>query len=240
LNGEYFHVRQGDVRGDSLILRDEEFSHCIRVLRKKPGDHIWVSDGDDTMFEVMITKVRKDSVEGTILGTTMRHGEPKVDITLALSLLKNPSRVEVVVEKATELGVRSIIPLHCERTIPRHERHERLEKIALAAMKQCGRSHLPSIYALTDFRALVEHAGEYSLRLLPHEKTEQSHFLGSVLAHHAKAKSVLVAIGPEGGFSEQELESAIARGFVPVSLGPRRLRSDTAAISALSWIVGEW
>jgi 16S rRNA (uracil1498-N3)-methyltransferase len=161
-------------------------------------------------------------------------------VTLAVSLLRNTSRFEFLVEKATELGVRSIVPMLCERTIRKSEKQARLKKIALAAMKQCGRSYLPRILELADFQSVLNRSPEFGLRLLPHERTEQSQFIGPVLQHHPKVSSVLIAIGPEGGFSDRELTLAIEKGFVPISLGARRLRTETAAISALSWVVGGW
>lgn len=237
---DYFFVQPKDVHGKTLILRDEEYKHLSRVLRKKIGDHILVTDGDDNMFEAVVSSFDHSLAECEIFNTKLRVNEPKTDVTLAVSLLRNPARLDFLVEKATELGVRAIIPLLCERTIPKHEKHARLEKIALAAMKQCGRSYLPKIFALSHFSMLVNHSRDYSLRLIPHEKTEQSQFIGSVLQHHKKPQSVLVVIGPEGGFSDEELAQAADCRFVPISLGPRRLRSETAAISALSWVVGGW
>ena len=143
-------------------------------------------------------------------------------------------------EKATELGVTTIIPLVCERTIRKHEKHLRLQKLVTAAMKQCGRSVLPTVFVLTRFETLVANSGQYQLKLIPHERTEQSQFIGSVMKHHAEAKSALILIGPEGGFTEEEIKLAADSGFVAISLGPRRLRSETAALSAVSWVVGGW
>lgn len=237
---DYFFAHGEDVHGKRLVLRDDEYKHLSRVLRKKIGDHIWVTDGDDNMFEAVVRSFDYSHAECEIVNTKLRVNEPKTDVTLAVSLLKNPARLDFLVEKATELGVRTIIPLVCERTIPKHEKHSRLEKIALAAMKQCGRSYHPRIFVLTSFEMLANNSRDYSLRLIPHEKTEQSQFIGSVLQHHKKTQSVLLVIGPEGGFSERELELAAENRFVPISLGPRRLRSETAAISALSWVVGGW
>ncbi|MGB2867210.1 MAG: RsmE family RNA methyltransferase [Bacteroidota bacterium] len=237
---EYFYVQHDDVHGGTLMLRGEEFRHLARVLRKSAGDRIQVTDGDDTMFEAVIRSIDRTHAECEIVETRMRANEPRIDVTLAVSLLKNPARFDFLLEKATELGARSIIPLICERTIPKHEKHDRLEKIAIAAMKQSGRCYLPKVFELAFFESLVGSAGAYSLRLIPHEKTEQSQFVGSVLQHHTNVKSALIMIGPEGGFTDHELELASLNKFVPISLGPRRLRSETAAISALSWVVGGW
>lgn len=237
---DYFFVEQADIDGNTFCIRGDEFRHLSRVLRKKVGDRIAATDGDGHMFDAVIRSFDRSAAECRILETKIGVNEPKVDITLAVSLLKNPARTDFLVEKSTELGVRTIIPLLCERTIPKHERHARLEKIALAAMKQCGRSYLPKIFVLTSFETLVTDARDFELRLIPHEKTEQSQFIGTVAKHHPEATSALILIGPEGGFTDQEIELASENGFIPISLGPRRLRSETAAISAISWIVGGW
>jgi 16S rRNA (uracil1498-N3)-methyltransferase len=197
-------------------------------------------DGADTSYEAVIRLIDRIHAECEILTTHHRANEPRIDITLAVSLLRNPARFDVLVEKATELGVRTIVPLLCERTIPKSEKHSRLEKIALSALKQCGRSYLPRIQPLSSFEALLGEAHEYSLRLIPHEKTEQSQFIGSVLQHHSNLRSVLIVIGPEGGFTDHEVALSGEKGFILISLGPRRLRAETAAISAVSWVVGGW
>ncbi len=237
---DYFFVDKRDVHGMTLFLRGDEAKHLARVLRTRVGDHVFVTDGADTMYEAAVVRIGREDVECDIVDVKMRVNEPRTEVALAVSLLKNPSRVDFLVEKAVELGVRTIIPMSCERTIPEHEKHARLEKIALAAMKQCGRSYLPKIIDLMEFDTLVHHAQGYSLRLIPHEKTEQSQFVGAVMQHHLQAKSVLLLIGPEGGFTEREIELATEHQFIAISLGPRRLRTETAAISALSWVVGGW
>lgn len=237
---DHFLVNRNDVHGMTLILRDDEANHLARVLRKRVGDHIYATDGVDTMYEAAIVRIERDEIECDIVDAKKNVNEPKLEIALAVALLKNPSRTDFLVEKAVELGVRTIIPMLTERTIPAHEKHARLEKISLAAMKQCGRCYLPKITDLMEFSILVNHAQGYTLRLIPHEKTEQSQFVGSVMQHHENVKSVLLMIGPEGGFTEQEIELATANQFIPISLGPRRLRTETAAISALSWVVGGW
>ncbi len=235
---DYFYADPKDIHGSSLVLRDEEVKHLARVLRKRPGDHIAVTDGKDHLYEAIIRSIDHSVAECEILDVNTHVNEPRVDVTVAVSLLKNPGRMDFLVEKIMEFGARTIIPLLCKRTIPRHEKHERLEKIAVAAMKQCGRSFLPRVFVLTQFKTLVSHAREFDLKLIPHEKTEQSQFIGSVLQHHRKAKNILIVIGPEGGFTEQELELASVNGFISISLGARRLRSESAAISAVAWTVG--
>ncbi|MCX6134718.1 MAG: RsmE family RNA methyltransferase [Ignavibacteriales bacterium] len=237
---DYFFVEPKDVHGRVALLRGDEFKHLARVLRKKAGERIMLVDGEDHAFEAVIHSIDDSHAECEILDVKQRFNEPRIDVTLAVSLLRNPARFDFLVEKVTELGVRAIVPLLCDRTVPRSEKHARFEKIALSAMKQCGRSFLPKIHPLSSLASVLDRAEDHALRLIPHEKTEQSHFIGSVLQHHAQATSALIVIGPEGGFTVEEMELANAKGLVPISLGPRRLRAETAAISAVNWVMGSW
>jgi 16S rRNA (uracil1498-N3)-methyltransferase len=235
---DHFYVDPKDIQGRTLVLRGDEQKHLVRVLRKKAGDRISATDGRDNSYNVVIRLLDRGFAECDILETFNRINEPDVDVTLAVSLLRNPARFDFLVEKVTELGVRGIVPLLCERTVPKHEKHSRLEKIALAALKQSGRSYLPTISPLTEFNEFARDADGYALRLIPHEGTDGSQFIGEVLKNHTHADSTLIAIGPEGGFSERELELARENEFIPVSLGPRRLRSETAAVLTVGWSVG--
>jgi len=234
---DLFFALPEDIRGSSLVLRGEESKHLARVLRKRVGDSLLVTDGEDTTYEVTISAIERDSCHCEIVRTMLRKNEPSVEVTLGLSLLRNHSRFEYAVEKSTEHGVRSIIPLVCERTIVHHHRADRTEKIAIAAMKQSQRSYRPRIFPVTSFKMLVADADQYDLRIIPHERIEQSQFLGSVLRHHDRKRYILVVVGPEGGFTDGELEVASHHSFIPISLGPRRLRSETAAVSAVNWVI---
>ena len=237
---DVFYTDPANIRDPYIRITGEEARHLSRVLRKKIGDHILVTDGRAHRYEAVIRSISGEEAECEIVHREQNANEPRVDITLGASLLKNPGRFDFLVEKATELGVRSIIPLVCERTLRHHENHERLVKIAISALKQSGRSYLPKIFMRTPFSALISNSAEHDLKLIPHEKTEQSHFIETVLQHHPAARSILILIGPEGGFTEKELSDASAQAFVPISLGPRRLRAETAAVSALCHCVGSW
>jgi 16S rRNA (uracil1498-N3)-methyltransferase len=233
-----FFVHPLDVHGTTLVIRGEEHRHLSRSLRKRVGDAVLATDGEDNLYEAVIISLGREEALCEIRDTRLRKNESRISVTLAVSLLRNPARFDVLVEKATELGVRAIIPLQCERTVGRQDRHERYEKIALAAMKQSGRCFLPRIFPVTSLEMVVAHAEDHALRLMPHERTEQSQFIGSLVKHHEGATSALVLVGPEGGFSDRELHLAAGHAVVPVSLGPRRLRSETAAMIAVSWVVG--
>lgn len=237
---DLFYANPANIRDPHITIVEDEARHLVRVLRKNIGDHILVTDGRGHRYETVIRSIVGDATECEIVGRHEDVNEPRVEVTLAVSLLKNPGRFDFLVEKATELGVRSIVPTVCERTLRHNEHHDRLVKIAVSAMKQSGRSYLPAVVFKTALGTLVENAGEFDLKLIAHEKTEQSHFIDTVLQHHKNARTVLALIGPEGGFTDKELAEAAARAFVPISLGPRRLRTETAALSALCHCVGGW
>lgn len=237
LSMEYFYIEPEEVRSTIITLKDDEHKHLFRVLRKKIGDRIVITDGNGRTFEAILRHIDHDVAECEVTDVRENVNEPVIHITLAISLLRNPARFEFAIEKGTELGVRQFIPIYSERTIPDHAKIARYQKIAQSAMKQSCRSFLPEITVLTKFDSFVDYSSKEDLKLIPHEKTEQSQSLGTVLNHHREASSVLMVIGPEGGFTDREIELAIQRGFIPISLGPRRLRSETAAISAISSIV---
>src|SRR5258707_81233 len=142
---DYFYCPPQNIRNDTFLIDDEEFSHLVHVMRKKEGDEIMIVDGGGHAFEARIEEVRQKTARGTITrGYTNLH-EPRIDVTVAVGILKNPSKFDFLVEKVTELGVRQIVPLLTERTIPAHAKIDRWQKLALAAMKQSGRSFLPRV-----------------------------------------------------------------------------------------------
>ncbi len=234
---DHFFVQKEDVSRARLVLRNDESKHLARVLRKKVGDRIVVTDGANTLYEAQVVRIGRDDTECDILEARSGVNEPRLQVTLAFSLLKNPARIDFLVEKAVELGVHTIVPMLSERTIPHREKQARLQKIALAAMKQSERCYLPKVAELVRFEDVVGRAETNAVRLIPHEKTGNDQFIRSVMERQKDAESVLLVIGPEGGFTDEEVKLASSHQFIPVSLGPRRLRTETAAIVALNWIL---
>jgi len=232
---DYFYCPPSKISKGSVLIDGEEFSHLVHVMRKKEGDIICVVDGEGCAYDVTLGEMKKKEAPGTITAAYRNHREPALRLTLAVGVLKNPSRFDFLVEKATELGVHEIIPIKTERTIPSHAKTERWQKLALAAMKQCGRAYLPKVQELTSLDDLLDECGKYDVRLVGHEQTESSVSLRSHLV--IPNKTVLVLVGPEGGFSEQEIEKCIAKGCAAFSLGERRLRTETAAIAAAALIL---
>jgi 16S rRNA (uracil1498-N3)-methyltransferase len=167
---------------------------------------------------------------------TARHhllNEPDRKVRVAVALLKNPSRYDMLVEKVTELGASAIIPLITERTIPSTGKTSRWQKIALGAMKQSCRCILPEVSLPVHFDTFLSYETGDSLKVIP----DRSGDYPSIRTIPVVQETVNICIGPEGGFSEDEVRKAIVAGYVPVSLGSRRLRTETAAIVAVSAVI---
>jgi len=228
---DYFYTPPSLIQSRSLSIQAEELHHLSKVLRKKVGETIIVVDGRKHAYKAVIESISRSSAECRILETYYRFNEPSVELKLAFALLKNPSRMDFLVEKCTELGVREFIPMHTERTIVSRIHTERLQKIALSAMKQCGRSFLPPIHVQVDFHEALTYLETCERKFITHEKAGEMIAWGSNIASSGSA-SVSVLVGPEGGFTEGEVQLAAERGFRPMSLGLRRLRSETAAIAS--------
>jgi 16S rRNA (uracil1498-N3)-methyltransferase len=232
---EYFYTPPHLVERQMLTIEGDEFSHLTHVMRKKVGDEVRVVDGKGNAHDAVISEINKRTARCSIHAHHSRLNEPDLDVTLAAGVLKNSSRFDFLVEKSTEIGVCTIVPLITERTIPQHRRTDRWQKLALAAMKQSGRCVLPSLYELTSFEDFIAATQPDSLRLIPHEKAEKPAI--SDLLQNQKSTSIVVCIGPEGGFSDNEIDAASKAGFAPVSLGNTRLRTETAAIVAVAAIL---
>jgi len=227
---------------DYVELPEEEAAHAVQVLRKRPGDEIVVVDGDGGWYRVRLDQLDRRKAAGKILERRREVGEPVYDLSIGLSLLKSRHRFETFLEKAVELGVSEVLPLMTHRTEQRRFRVDRARKILLAAMKQSGRSRLvrlaepqPLADVLRD-NSVAPGSGQ-ALTLIGHERTAPEHSLSLALAGQPSARTIRILIGPEGGFTEEEVAQARQAGYAPVSLGPRRLRAETAALVAASTVM---
>ena len=211
-----------------LFLDQEESRHCVKVLRHKSGDEITVTDGNGFFYKGVISDadMRKCSF-------TIREKTPEVQknytIHIAISPTKNNDRFEWFTEKATEFGINTITPLECKHTERAYLKKDRLEKVAVSAMKQSLKASIPVIEKLTTFNAFIA-----TTKLQAAERFIA--YVDSTNPHHLKelatpGKNYVVLIGPEGDFSAAELDMAIAAGFKKVSLGQSRLRTETAGIA---------
>jgi 16S rRNA (uracil1498-N3)-methyltransferase len=231
---ESFYVPPERIADGSLTIDGGEFHHLAHVLRKKEGDTVTVVDGQGTAMECVIETIGRDAARCGIRAVRERYNEPAVDATVMLPILKNHSRIEWLVEKGTELGVRRFIPVQTVRTIPRSVRCDRLRKLALSAMKQCLRSFLPLVLEPASLEDVVRDAeGRYERIYVGHEAAT-----GAGLRNgEAAGGRVLILAGPEGGFTGEEIELCRAGGGAVVSLGPRRYRAETAALLMAALII---
>jgi len=233
---ESFFVHPEDVQGNFLIIRGEEFKHLSKVLRKHVGDVLIAVDGLGNSYEFGIISIGRDFVRGEIQKIWRRRNEPLTNVILGQALIKNP-RFDWLLEKATELGVSTFVPMFSEFTVvePDKNRLRRWNRIVMAAIKQSGRSVLPGITEPHSFEEVLQQLKNVPVKILPEMEGKSS--IRSILQAYLKTKrlpprEVAIVIGPEGGFSPAEIQLAKSMGFETASLGSRRLRSETAAIAA--------
>jgi len=211
-----------------MQLPDEEAQHCVRVLRMTEGDEILLTDGRGSFYKALIRTAHPKHCKVEIVETMTPDPLWKVKIVVAVAPTKNMDRMEWFTEKATEIGIDKIIPILCDHSERKALKEERLEKIAVSAMKQSMKPVLPQILSLTPFDKIVTtpfDGQKFVAHCYKDDKTE-------LKDAYQKGSNVLVLIGPEGDFSEKEVEKAIQNGFIPVSLGRSRLRTETAALVA--------
>jgi 16S rRNA (uracil1498-N3)-methyltransferase len=212
-------------KGKLEILEKEIFHQVKNVLRKKVGDRIILFNGTGIEAEAEIKKFSKDKIEVEVLNIEKPEREPKIFVSLFCSILKK-SNFELVVQKATEIGVKEIVPILCRNTVKTGLNLKRLEKIAKEATEQSKRVTLPKIEKILSFKEAIEKAKNFDLKIL-------FDISGKDFSLVKKgAKNVAIFIGPEGGWDELEIEMAKKENFEILNLGKLNLRSETAAIVA--------
>jgi len=219
---------------DAVVITGKPAHQLRNVLRLGTGDHITVLDNSGWEYEVELQKAGSSGVEGRVVSKSRAVTEPKTKITLYQALLKG-SNFEFVLQKCTEVGVAGFVPLICERCVagePDSKRLSRWRSIITEAAELSGRGKLPVLQNPTGFTEACKSASGISL--IPWEE-ERARGIGDVLRSHHKignGSAVSIFVGPEGGFSPHEVEFARSCGIVPVSLGRRILRAETAGLVA--------
>jgi 16S rRNA (uracil1498-N3)-methyltransferase len=238
-----FYIPNPHIQDGLLKIEGDEVKHIRKVLRLKAGDEILVFDGSGKEFEGTIVEEGRSSVMVKVQGIFSSKGDSSLEVTLAQSLLKG-EKMDYLIQKATELGVKEIIPFFSSRSVPlleksrRPNRHHRWEKIAAEASKQCGRGVVPKIESLQDYSGMLRAASTDHLRLILWERGGIK--LKEVLERSGEKTNIFFVIGPEGGFSPDEVDKAKRAGFVAVTLGKRILRAETASLCLLSILQYEW
>ncbi len=213
----------------TYTLSEDESKHCVRVLRVAEGETLHITDGAGNLFCCRITDASPKRCVVEIVEQISDYDRLPYELTMAVAPTKNTDRFETFLEKATEIGIHEIYPLlsaHSERKAIKHEREER---VITAAMKQSLKAYHPTLHQMTPFAELVKSEFEGAKFIAHCEESSAKRYLADVVPSGGK---VMILIGPEGDFSPEEIALAIENGFVEISLGTQRLRTETAAIVA--------
>lgn len=219
------------LESEMCTLSEEESIHCVRVLRKAAGDAVEVTDGRGTLAQCRIVEAHPKHCLLQVEARTEAYGRRPYGLHLAVAPTKNAARMEWLLEKAVEMGVESFTPLVCAHSERTALKQERMAKIAVSAMKQSLKAYLPALHAPTTVEELIAQpfAGQRFI----------AYCVGAhrtpLREAYTAGSDALILIGPEGDFSADEVAMALAAGFVPVTLGASRLRTETAALAALAF-----
>ena len=210
----------------------EESKHIIKVLRKKDTDILYVTNGLGFLFKTEITLASDSKCTVQIISFEKKPSQ-KFRLHLAVAPTKMNDRYEWFLEKATEIGIHEITPIICDRSERKSINNERFDKILLAAMKQSNELYLPKLNPAVTFKEFINQNNE-DVKLIAHCEETEKKTLKSVIKPN---QNLTIMIGPEGDFSEKEIEVALNHNYVPVTLGATRLRTETAAIVACHSVV---
>lgn len=233
-----FFVQRKNIEGDTAVLSGTEAGHMLRTLRLRTGDAFYAFDEEGSRYRMRILEATSRSLRAEVLESFPPEPPPDVAVVLLVGLPK-ADKMDFILEKATELGCSRVIPFRSSRTIPRLDAQDakrrllRWERIALSAAKQCGSGRVPDISPLLPFPDALRACADAEGKILLYEG-EGRFGLKKVLLGLSGAKSVALLIGPEGGFSEDEVAEAERAGFLRAGLGSRILRVETAAVAAVS------
>ncbi|MHA7854605.1 16S rRNA (uracil(1498)-N(3))-methyltransferase [Marinobacter shengliensis] len=227
--------------GSLCELDENAANHVGRVLRMQPGQELRLFNGDGQDYTATITQAGKKNVQVEITGAETNNTESPLNIILGQTLSKG-DRMDYAVQKAVEIGATTIVPLTTERSDVKlkgdreEKRLRHWQQVAISAAEQCGRARVPNILPVMTVAEWLQYSQTADLRLVLHHRTEQS------LNTLTKPGSVALMIGPEGGLTADEINLAEQNGFLPVALGPRVLRTETAPVAAIAlcqWLWGD-
>lgn len=238
-----FFVEPGQIQGRRIIITGSDVNHIRNVLRMKPGEEIAVSNGTDGReYRCGIESFTEDEVICSLRFVKEDGVELPSRIHLFQGLPK-ADKMELIVQKAVELGAYEVIPVAARRCVVRLDekkassRISRWQGIAEAAAKQSRRGIIPQVHPVMNMREAVAYARTMEVKLIPYELAENMGRTKEVLEAVKSGTDIAVFIGPEGGFEQEEIELAMAAGIEPVTLGRRILRTETAGLTVLSWLM---
>lgn len=242
-----FHIEQSNLGEPSLIISGSDAKHIKNVLRLKPGDKIMLFDGKGLEYEAEIVALAPKKVKVSVIRSLSSALEPSVKIIIAQAFLKD-RKMDGLVRQLTELGIAKWIPFISDRSVPRPDRKrladrsKRWEKIAKEALKQCRRNCIPEISPLASFEDIMDIGRTCNLKIIFWENETEPLDFKFLKPDVRDDGTIFVMMGPEGGFTPQEIEIARDSGFVTAALGPRILRAETATIAActlLQYLFGD-
>lgn len=217
-----------DISSETYTLNEIESKHCIKVLRLNTGDQIELIDGKGNFYEAIITEPNPKKCKVEIVKTLKEFGKRNHYLHIAIAPTKNMDRFEWFLEKATEIGIDEITPILCEHSERKVIKPERLEKIIISAVKQSIKAYKPKLNGLISYKDFIQQELEENKYIAHCEDWEKQALKNT----YGKGKSATILIGPEGDFSPEEIELAKENGFIETSLGPSRLRTETAGVVA--------
>ncbi len=219
-----------DISGDFHVLKQEESHHCTKVLRLKRGDEVYITDGLGKLYQCEILEIHQKKTLVKINSKT--NGKDKRDYRLhiAIAPTKSNDRTEWFIEKATEIGIDEITPIICKNSERKVIKYDRINRVAESAMKQSYKSYHPIINEQINFDKFIKQDFGKVQKFIAHcEKHDDKIYLGNLIE---KEGSSVILIGPEGDFNADEIQMAKEAGFIPISLGKSRLRTETAGVIA--------
>ncbi|MDE6951546.1 MAG: 16S rRNA (uracil(1498)-N(3))-methyltransferase [Lachnospiraceae bacterium] len=238
-----FFTEPSGVQEGHVVITGSDVNHIKNVLRMRAGEKIAaVCEAENRKYLCEITELREHDIFCRILSTEEKNTELPAKIYLFQGLPKG-DKMELILQKAVELGCFEIIPVICRRCVvkleekKRKSKVERWQAIAEAAAKQSGRGIIPIVHEVTTFSEALSYANDMDVRLIPYERAADMAETKKCLAGVRAGQKIAVFIGPEGGFEEAEIEEAAKAGVIPVTLGRRILRTETAAITVTAWLM---
>ena len=223
----FLHVHPSAIENNQFYLSRDESYHFLKSLRGSVGDDVWLLDGNGLAYQARVKKIENSIVQGSINDSFADFGENKKNIHLAIGLIKG-KRMDLAIEKSVEFGVKSIHPILFERSIKKRLNIERLNKIIISSAKQTGRSVFPEIKKITKFPDWIKkYKNDNSFAWHSSGKFKIKNIVNS------KTSDIMIIVGPEGDFSDSEIELLNVSKVPLVNLGPRRLRTESACISSI-------
>lgn len=225
---QLFYTPNINLTASTFILDEAESKHAIKVLRLNINDKVTLIDGKGTYYHSEIIQAHPKECELKILSST-KETDTKANIHIAIAPTKNNDRLEWFVEKATEIGITEITPLICQRSERKMLKIDRLEKTAIAAMKQSIKATLPKINVPVSYKDFIKNTTKQTNLFIAHCLDNSEKHLNQICVTN---ESAIVLIGPEGDFTKEEIDLAIKNHFKPISFGKSRLRTETAGVVA--------